>query len=268
LFLDEVGELPMGLQVHLLRALQEQTYKRVGSNTWRHTDFRLICATNRDLKFEESRDQFRSDLYYRIAAWPVVLPSLRERVQDIIPLVHHFMEQAIPGQELPELDDRVRKFFLTRSYPGNVRDLKNLVFRVMTSFVGKGPISIGMIPPDERPTAGISSGDGGKALEQAIREAINYGTGLKELRRTIDELAIKVTLEDANGNLQLAAEKLGVTDRALQKRRAEENRQLEVLKEGGNRDVYFNGSHSSMADSLTRCQRQATPEVKASASAD
>jgi transcriptional regulator with GAF, ATPase, and Fis domain len=268
LFLDEVGELPMELQMHLLRALQEQTYKRVGSNNWRHADFRLICATNRDLKLEESQGLFRSDLYYRIAACPIILPPLRERVQDILPLVQHFMEQAIPGQRAPELDERVREFFLTRSYPGNVRDLKNLVYRIMTSFVGKGPISVGMIPPDERPS-GTQARNWSDLLEPAIRSAIYSGTGLKEIRRTIEELAIKVTLEDASGNLQLAAEKLGVTDRALQKRRATGNRQIEYLKNGGNSKAGSSYSYSSPVDSLVGIgQQQTSRKVQTSADGD
>jgi DNA-binding NtrC family response regulator len=229
LFLDEVGELPLGLQVQLLRVLQEQTYKRVGSNTWRQIDFRLICATNRDLQVEEAQGRFRRDLYYRLAAWTIRLPPLRDRIEDIIPLVRHFIRQARPGEESPELDERVQEYFLTREYPGNVRDLKNLVYRVVAQHPGCGPITIGNIPPDERPATKIGPRhwcDG--AIEATIRRAIAVGAGLKEIRQAVEELAVRIAVEE-NGNLQRAAEKLGVTDRTLQKRRAEQCQRIQSM---------------------------------------
>jgi transcriptional regulator with GAF, ATPase, and Fis domain len=230
LFLDEVGELPPELQVQLLRVLQEQVYKRVGSNTWRQTDFRLICATNRDLQLEEAQGRFRRDLYYRIAAWTIKLPPLRDRVEDIIPLVRHFIRQARPGEEVPELDEQVQKYFLTREYPGNVRDLKNLVYRLVTRYIGSGPITVGNIPSDERPA--LKPGpqnwcDG--TIEVAVRRAITAGAGLKEIRQAVEETAIQIAVENEDGNLQRAAEKLGVTDRTLQKRRAEKYQRLQSL---------------------------------------
>ncbi|RMG28228.1 MAG: sigma-54 factor interaction domain-containing protein, partial [Bacteroidetes bacterium] len=90
LFLDEVGELPMPLQAELLRVIQEGTYKRVGSNQWRETRFRLVCATNRDLQAEIEAGNFRMDLYYRLANWVVHLPSLARRREDIPLLIAHF----------------------------------------------------------------------------------------------------------------------------------------------------------------------------------
>ncbi len=229
LFLDEVGELPLGLQVQLLRVLQEQMYKRVGSNAWRQLDFRLICATNRDLQLEEAQGRFRRDLYYRLAAWTIRLPSLRDRIEDIIPLVRHFIQQACPGKEPPELDERVQEYFLTREYPGNVRDLKNLVYRVVAQHIGFGPITIGNIPPDERPATKTGPRhwcDG--SIEKTIRRAIAIGAGLKEIRQAVEEIAVRVAIEE-NGNLQRAAEKLGVTDRTLQKRRAEQCQRIQSM---------------------------------------
>ena len=90
LFLDEVGELPLALQAELLRVIQERVYKRVGSNTWKQVNFRLICATNRNLLEEEARGAFRRDFYYRIASWTCALPPLRARREDILPLTRHF----------------------------------------------------------------------------------------------------------------------------------------------------------------------------------
>jgi DNA-binding NtrC family response regulator len=130
LFLDEVGDLPLELQAQLLRVVQEKTYKRVGGNSWQKTDFRLLCATNRDLLDEVREGKFRNDLYYRIAAWVCRLPPLRERRDDIIPLARHFMRQMRPDEVPPELDKAVADFLVRRNYPGNVRDLKQLVTRI------------------------------------------------------------------------------------------------------------------------------------------
>ncbi len=229
LFLDEVGELPLELQVQLLRVLEERTHKRVGSNTWQRTDFRLVCATNRDLQLEEKQGRFRRDLYYRITARTIELPPLRERVEDIIPLVRHFIQQACPGEEPPELDSRVQEYFLTREYSGNVRDLKNLVHRVVARHVGSGPITIGDIPRDERPTGSTGPRDWcDRCVEQALRRCIAAGATLKEIRQEIEDIVIQIAI-DEYGNLQSAAEALGVTDRTLQKRRAEQRQRVQSL---------------------------------------
>jgi transcriptional regulator with GAF, ATPase, and Fis domain len=126
LFLDEVGELPNELQAELLRVVQEGTYKRVGSNAWRTTRFRLVCATNRDLAAEQAAGRFRRDFYYRIAAATLRLPPLRERTADILPLFHHFLAELAPAGTSPALDPVVRELVLRRDYPGNVRDLRQL----------------------------------------------------------------------------------------------------------------------------------------------
>ncbi len=108
LFLDEIGELPLPLQAQLLRVVQERTFKRVGSNTWNKTNFRLVCATNRDLLQEVECGRFRRDLYYRIASTVVRLPALRERLEDIVPLTHHFIKASSAGGPMPAVDDEVR----------------------------------------------------------------------------------------------------------------------------------------------------------------
>jgi transcriptional regulator with GAF, ATPase, and Fis domain len=233
LFLDEVGELSPPLQVQLLRVLQEQTYKRVGSNTWRRSDFRLIGATNRDLRAEMERNGFRSDLYHRIASWMIRLPPLRERVNDILPLVNHFLHKAQPGVEVPALDSRVKRYFLTRDYPGNVRDLKNLVFRIAARHVGPGPITIGDIPAEERPEVTAAVGQWcDESVEQAVRNALAGGAGLRDIRRAVDDVTIQLAVDDEAGNLQLAAKRLGVSDRTLQKWRVDRDmRQPAVQKE-------------------------------------
>jgi transcriptional regulator with GAF, ATPase, and Fis domain len=220
LFLDEVGELPMNLQAELLRVMQEHTYKRVGSNNWQRTDFRLVSATNRDLMAEETRGYFRRDFYYRIAGWVCHLPPMRERVEDILPLARHFLEKLRPG-EPPELDDAVREYLLSRDYPGNVRDLKQLVTRVFHHHVGPGPITAGDIPQDERPVPESKAMDWrDQSFYHAIRRALAQSIGLKEIGRAAEDAAERIAIEDEQGNLQRAAYRLGVTDRALQMRRA------------------------------------------------
>lgn len=221
LFLDEVGELPLGLQAQLLRVVQERMYKRVGSNTWRHTNFRLVCATNRDLMEEAAGGRFRRDLYYRLATWFCHIPSLAERVEDIIPLACHFMQEFQPHTPVPPLSEPLRRYLVTRSYPGNVRDLRQLVHRIMCRHTGPGPITIGDIPSEERPAGPLHEEEWhGVSFEQEIRRALQLGVGLKTLRRAVDETAVRIAIDDEQGNLQRAARKLGVTDRALQVREA------------------------------------------------
>jgi transcriptional regulator with GAF, ATPase, and Fis domain len=221
LFLDEVGELPLPLQAELLRVIQERTFKRVGSHTWQTTRFRLVCATNRDLSGEVARGRFRQDLYYRIAGWSRRLPPLRERPEDILPLARHFMRQFGGGADPPELDDDVRDYLLRRPYPGNVRDLKHTVARIMHRHVGPGPITVGDIPDDERPAAGPGASDWcDDAFERAIRRAVLLGAPLKEIGRAAESTAVRLAVGQEEGNLQRAARRLGVTDRALQMRRA------------------------------------------------
>jgi transcriptional regulator with GAF, ATPase, and Fis domain len=223
LFLDEVGELPQPLQAELLRVVQEGTYKRIGSNVWQTTRFRLICATNRDLAEEQSRGAFRRDFYHRIAAAVVELPPLRERPEDILALFAHFLGQ-LAGAAPPELDPVVREVLWRRSYPGNVRDLRQLALRIGNRHVGPGPITAGDLPEHERPEAGVPETTWSEAeLERPVRRALALGVGLKELREATADVAVRVAVEEAGGSLRQAASRLGVTDRALQLRRA--NRQ-------------------------------------------
>ena len=221
LFLDEIGELPLPLQAQLLRAVQEHTYKRVGSNAWHRTDFRLVCATNRNLTTAVADGQFRADLYYRIAGWLCRMPPLRERKDDILHLARHFLAQLDAAKPALDLDEAVREYLLLRDYPGNVRDLRRVVASLHLRHAGLGPITIGDVPEEERPATEAADDDwrnGG--FEGAIGHAIELGLGLKEIGHAASEMAIKLALEREQGNLRRAASRLGVTDRALQLRRA------------------------------------------------
>ena len=222
LFLDEVGELPLAMQAELLRIVQERTYKRIGSNLWKKVNFRLICATNRNLEEEKARGTFRLDFYHRIASWTCKLPSLNARREDIIPLAEHFLRELHAETEAPALDSAVRDYLLLRSYPGNVRDLRQLVTRMAKRHVGRGPITVGDIPEDESPFAAEMMRADWKDsnFQTAIRHALSVGVTLKQISNGATELAIRIAMDDELGNLQQAAKKLGVTDRALQMRRA------------------------------------------------
>lgn len=218
LFLDEVGELPLRLQAELLRAIQEKTYKRVGGNQWFKSNFRLICATNRVLENEVRDGRFRQDLYYRIAGWQCRLPSLSQRRDDIVPLASHFLAKGFPEQKRPPtLSLPVRDFLLQRAYPGNVRELKLLVTNLAARHCGHGAITIGDIPPNERPIPGTRRAP---RFNDLLEEVVLAGMPLKEIGRQATDSAIEIALALEGGNLHRAAIRLGVSDRALQMRRA------------------------------------------------
>lgn len=219
LFLDEVGELQSQMQAELLRVVQEGTFKRVGSNLWRKSKFRLVCATNRNLLDEQVKGTFRSDFYHRIASWTLHLPSLRDRPEDVIPLFSYFYDQMHPEGGRPYIDNTVRELLLQRAYPGNVRDLRNLAFRVSQKHVGNGPVTVGDIPQEERPPPGedhCSWRD--LAFERCIRRSLSLGATLQEITAGASDTAISIAVADEGGDLHRAARRLGVTDRALQLR--------------------------------------------------
>jgi transcriptional regulator with GAF, ATPase, and Fis domain len=214
LFLDEIGELPLSIQAELLRVVQEGVYKRVGSNTWHSVDFRLVCATNRDLTLS---DHFRSDLYHRIACWQVHLPPLRERVADILPLFRFFARQC--GMQDVALDAGLEEFLLSREYPGNVRDLRQLTTRICRRHAG-GPLTLGSVPRSEwsngahDPVASFA-----QLLDSCVERALSLNMGLKETRKAVEEAMIASAVAQ-NGTLLRAAQRLQVTARALQLRAA------------------------------------------------
>ena len=133
LFLDEIGDIPLALQPKLLRVLQEQEFERLGSGKTHRINVRLIAATHRDLTEMVRRKEFRSDLYYRINVYPVVLPPLRERRQDIPELVLHFAEifARRMGKRIDQVPKETLEAFTAYSWPGNVRELQNFVERAV-----------------------------------------------------------------------------------------------------------------------------------------
>jgi len=131
LFLDEVGDIPPALQPKLLRVLQEQEFERLGSGRTHKVDVRLVAATNRDLVKMVARGQFRSDLYYRLNVFPILLPALRERREDIPVLVTHFVKMFSRrmGKQVDSIAPETMAAFQWYSWPGNIRELQNLVER-------------------------------------------------------------------------------------------------------------------------------------------
>jgi transcriptional regulator with GAF, ATPase, and Fis domain len=133
LFLDEIGDIPLALQPKLLRVLQEQEFERLGSGKTHRVNVRLVAATHRDLSEMIAREQFRSDLYYRLNVFPVALPPLRERREDIALLVSHFVKvfSQRMGKRIREISSDTLDAFTSYSWPGNVRELQNLVERAL-----------------------------------------------------------------------------------------------------------------------------------------
>jgi formate hydrogenlyase transcriptional activator len=133
LFLDEVGDIPLGLQPKLLRVLQEQEFERLGSTHTHHVDVRLLGATNRDLAKMVRRSEFRADLYYRLNVFPILVPALRDRREDIPALVDHYVERFSRrlGKRVQSIPPATMSAFASYDWPGNIRELQNLIERAV-----------------------------------------------------------------------------------------------------------------------------------------
>ena len=133
MFLDEIGDISPVVQVKLLRVLQERRFERVGGNETIEADVRLVCATQKDLKNEVQRGRFRKDLYYRLNVVPVVLPSLRERKEDVLVIAEHVLRTrcARTNKLLKGFSQEAHELLLRYSFPGNVRELENMVERAV-----------------------------------------------------------------------------------------------------------------------------------------
>ncbi len=152
LFLDEIGEIPINLQSKLLRALQEKQYERIGEDTTRSADARIVAATNRDLEREVKAGRFREDLYYRLNVFPVKVPPLRERLEDIPLLTRHFVDLATKelGCRRPRLTEAGVARLQDYDWPGNIRELRNVVERAV--ILARGSLLDFTIPGSELPS--------------------------------------------------------------------------------------------------------------------
>ena len=144
LFLDEVGDIPLNLQVKLLRLLETNTFRRVGSTETQQAEFRLICATHRNLPKMVENGEFRQDLFYRISPFQIEIPPLRERLDDIPLLVKVLLKRLFPGQSV-ELDDEALDCLQKYHYPGNIRELRNILERALLMARG-GKITLRHLP--------------------------------------------------------------------------------------------------------------------------
>ncbi len=221
LFLDEVSELPLTLQAELLRVIQDKMYKRVGSNIWKTTNFRLICATNKNLESLVTEGKFRQDLYYRISDIVLKVPSLRYHSGDIEPLAKFFLKQFCKERQMtaiPEFDPAVMDYMRSREYHGNIRELRQVVLR-MAMLHGEGAyITMGSIPSQDRPviTATDDFSRTMESWEESIKRAILSGESLMEIKNIAAYLAVKIAIDLERGDKQRAAERLNVTLRAVQ----------------------------------------------------
>lgn len=218
LFLDEVGDMPLTLQALLLRAVQEGEYKRVGSNEWRRSHFRLVCATHRDLPAEVKAGRFREDLYYRIAGHVFRLPALRERGDDILELTRHFIREHSSHSVCDRvLNSAVAGFLEQREYPGNIRELRQLVLQMVHRHAGSGPISPGCIPIAQRPSAEKVFDRCHALFDEAVRLGLSLGMDLETIEKQANHAAKRRALAHAGDESQRAAIQLGVDIRTIQK---------------------------------------------------
>lgn len=209
LFLDELGEMPLDMQPHLLRVLEEGEIYRLGENAPRKVKFRLICATNRDLRKEVTDGRFRMDLYYRVAVTSVRISPLRERLGDIPALSRALMEKlaAQHGVPVPVLTGVELNELSSYSWPGNVRELRNVLESMLLT--GERPRAL-MAPEAVR---GIRPFESVGGMEQIISSAVEH----RESRRLeeAERDAILNAIDDSHGNMALAARSLGIAKSTL-----------------------------------------------------
>ena len=209
LLLDEIGEMPLSLQVKVLRALQDRTFKPVGGTTDTCVDVRILCATNRVLEDEVRAGRFREDLFYRLNVIEVNLPPLRERVQDIAALVHLFVAKFATAldKDVVQVDPEVLSVLERHSFPGNVRELENLIERAVTLARGES-ITAGCLPDGVRyPTR-----------PEAPERLPDAGNDLNAMLASYEEELLREALERAGGVKKRAASLLGISFRSLRYR--------------------------------------------------
>jgi DNA-binding NtrC family response regulator len=206
-FLDEIGDVPLGIQVKLLRVLQEREFERLGSNKTRQIDVRVLAATNVDLRTALEQGTFREDLYYRLNVMPILIPPLRERPEDVPALAETFLRKfaAEMGSAVESISDEAMRKLQQYAWPGNVRELQNVIERALVLCSGRtleaGDIRLESASRIKPPAA----------LADAF---LPEGQTLEEHEQTL----IREALKRANGNKSQAARLLGLTRNALRYR--------------------------------------------------
>ena len=203
IFLDEIGEMPLTLQVKLLRALQEGEIRRVGENFDRKVDVRVIAATNRELGEDVKTGRFRPDLYYRLNVVPIMIPALRQRREDILPLTEHFLEkyQSKMNKGHIDMSSEAMKLLLVNQWQGNVRELENSIERAL-ALCGDSKLLTPMQFPHLAP-------------ESNMFDQLEAGTSLKQKLKVVERQIIVEAIEKMNGKITKAAELLAVTRQHL-----------------------------------------------------
>ena len=194
LFLDEIGDVPLSMQVKLLRLIESGTYRRVGSVETQHANFRLVAATHKSLEHMMARGEFRQDLYYRISAFPIVLPPLRDRPDDIALLVQSFLRRAGAGKRTLTIDADALAQLQRRTWPGNIRELRNVLER-----------------------ASLFADDGVIRVEQLLAAPVEQGTA-PGLPVRGDSIALAELHASFGGTRKELAAHLGLSERTLYRR--------------------------------------------------
>jgi len=215
LFLDEIGDISLSTQVKLLRALETRQIQRIGSNELESINFRLICATNRDLKQAIEEGQFREDFYYRINTIVIEVPALRERREDIKMFLDYFVTLFSKRleKEIVSIDDQVIDFLITYDYQGNIREMKNIIERLVV-LAEAGNISKETLPSIEKTQNSKDELINGDADSPRLfaKEQIKP---LKEVRQELEADYIDQALKACKFNISEAARKLGLSRRQL-----------------------------------------------------
>ncbi len=204
-FLDEIGELPLSLQVKLLRVLQEEEVRRVGESKSQKIDVRVVAATVRDLAVEVREGRFREDLYYRLNVLTLRLPPLRERPTDVPLLIEHFIRSLNKklGTHVTGTTPAAGRLLARYGWPGNVRELENTIERALV-LADSSEIDVDDLPPKLRET------------DDPVRRVLDESDlSIKKATRTIEETLIRRALEKTSGNRSRAAELLEISPRAL-----------------------------------------------------
>jgi two-component system response regulator PilR (NtrC family) len=209
IFLDEVGDLPLALQVKVLRAIQEKSFRRVGGMHDQQVDVRIVSATNRRLEQEVAEGRFREDLYYRLNVIEIPLPALRERRDDIALLVDHFVDKYARelGKEVKGVDDEAMARLVAHRFPGNVRELENVIERAVA--LTRGPV----IEVESLPRSVLESEEPAPAA-RIPREGVDLDRMMADYERSL----ILEALRPAGGVKKKAARLLGISFRSLRYR--------------------------------------------------
>ncbi|HOU90110.1 MAG TPA: sigma-54 dependent transcriptional regulator [Polyangiaceae bacterium] len=205
LLLDEIGELPLGLQVKLLRVLEDEKIRRLGDARDIQVDVRIVAATHRDLAAEVKAGRFREDLFYRLNVLPIHVPPLRERREDIPLLIDHFVQRnnGRLGTAVRGLDTEARRLLYEYSWPGNVRELENTIERAMVLTEGD-LVTAADLPERVR-----------EARDPVQMQLASGELSVKKTTRIIEEILIRRALTKTKGNRTRAAELLKISHRAL-----------------------------------------------------